>query len=68
MTVPNATAEVFWTAFRALPRKEREAVVEKLIQDEQFMEDLMDLVLLKQREQEPSRPLRAYLAEREGRL
>lgn len=30
MTTTEATAEVFWTAFRALSKKEREAVVEKL--------------------------------------
>jgi hypothetical protein len=28
MNAPEATAEIFWTAFRALPKKERVAVVE----------------------------------------
>lgn len=64
MIATEATAEVFWTAFRALSRKEREAVVEKLLEDEEFMEDLIDLVILEQRQNEPSRSLDEYLADR----
>lgn len=64
MTITEATAEVFWTAFRALSKKERQAVVEKLLKDREFMEDLIDIVILEQRKDEPSRPLDEYLAER----
>ena len=64
MIATEATAEVFWTAFHALSRKEREAVVERLLRDEEFMEDLIDLVILEQRQDEPSRSLDEYLAER----
>lgn len=64
MTTTQATAEVFWTAFRALKKKERGAVVERLVGDKDFMEDLYDIVLLEQRKREPSRPLEEYLAER----
>jgi hypothetical protein len=64
MTSTEATSEVFLTAFRALKKREREAVLEKLLKDKQLVEDLMDLVVLKQRRKEPSRRLDAYLAER----
>lgn len=64
MTTTEATAEVFWTAFRALPKKEREAIVEKLLRDREFAEDLIDVVILEQRQKEPSRPLDEYLADR----
>ena len=64
MTTTEATAEIFWTAFRALSRKEREAVVEKLLSDKEFMEDLIDIVIIEQRKEEPSRPLEEYLADR----
>lgn len=64
MTATEATAEVFWTAFRALPKKERTAVVQKLPGDKEFMEDLIDIVLLEQRKKEPSRPLNECLAAR----
>ena len=64
MIATEATAEVFCTAFRALSKKEREAVVERLLEDEDFMEDLIDIVILDQRQNEPSRSLDEYLADR----
>lgn len=64
MTTTEATAEVFWTAFCALSKKEREAVVEKLLRDKEFLEDLIDIVILEQRQDEPSRSLDEYLAAR----
>jgi hypothetical protein len=64
MTTTEATAEVFWTAFRALPKKEREAVIEKLLSDKDFMEDLIDMVILEQRQKESSRSLDEYLVDR----
>jgi len=64
-TGAEATSEVFWTAFRALPKKQRQAVVEKLLQDKEFVEDLIDAVILEQRREEPSRSLNEYLADRE---
>ncbi len=63
MTTIEATAEVFWTAFRTLSKKEREAIVERLLRDEEFMEDLIDIVILEERQNEPSRSLDEYLAE-----
>jgi len=64
MIAIQATAQTFWTAFRSLSRRHRHAVVEKLVQDREFREDLVDLMLLEQRRKEPSRPLEAYLADR----
>jgi len=52
------------TSFSALSRKEKEVIVEKLLHDKEFMEDLIDIVILEQRKKEPSRPLEGYLAER----
>lgn len=64
MSILQATAEVFWTAFRALPKKKRESVVERLLQDKEFKEDLIDLAILEQRRKESSRPLSEYLSSR----
>jgi len=64
MTNVEATSEVFLTAFRALPKKAREAVVEKMLSDKEFMEDLVDTVIIEQRRKEPSRDLDEYLADR----
>jgi hypothetical protein len=46
MTATQATAEVFWTAFRALPKKEKHAVLEKLLRQREFREDLIDIALI----------------------
>jgi hypothetical protein len=61
MNATQATAEVFWTAFRALPKREREALLERLFSDQEFKEDLIDLAILEQRKDETSRTLSEYL-------
>jgi hypothetical protein len=65
MIAQEARAEVFWMAFKGLPRREQQLVVQKLLQDQEFLEDLLDIALIEQRRSEPSRPLEEYLAERE---
>lgn len=66
MITEEAQAEVFWLAFKGLPKKERQRVVEKLLQDREFVEDLLDIAVIEQRQSEPSRALEEYLAERES--
>jgi hypothetical protein len=67
MTTIDATSEVFMTAFRALPKKAREAVLGKMLGDKEFREDLVDAVLIEQRHEEPSRSLESYLSGRQGK-
>ena len=62
MITEDAKAEVFWLAFKGLPKKEQQLVVQKLLQDREFIEDLMDIALIEQRRVEPSRSLEEYLA------
>jgi hypothetical protein len=64
MNAIEATAEVFLTAFRALPKEERKSIVEKLLKDKEFMDDLTDIVIFDQRKDEPSRSIDEYLADR----
>ncbi len=61
MTPHEATAEVFWTALKALPRKERQAVLRRVVHDEKLRHDMLDLALIEERRAEPARPLRAAL-------
>lgn len=42
----QATAEVFYTAFKALKSKEKEAFLEKMISDPELREDLTDIALI----------------------
>ena len=67
MTTAEATSEIFLTAFKALPKKERDAVVEKMFKDKKLIHDLFDIFILQQRAKEPSRTLDEYLAEKKGK-
>lgn len=64
MTKTQATAEVFVTALRALPEKERRSVLARIADEKDLREDLFDLALIAQRRHEPSRPFREYLEEK----
>ena len=68
MTVEQATAEVFLTAFRSLPRREQESILERIARDRRFrqlLEDVSDRLVLEEERVKASRPLRDYIAERE---
>ena len=64
MTTTQATAEVFRTAFRALPKAVRERFLGRLVSDPRIREDLMDIALIEERRAEKSRPFSSYVAER----
>ncbi len=61
MTKAEATADVFITALKALPRKERDAVLVRIARDRALGRDLADLQVFEQRRGEPQRPFRDYL-------
>ena len=70
MTTQQATAEVFFTAFRALSRREQEDILNKIARDRKFrrvMEDVSDRLVIEEERPKTSRPLRDYIAERERR-
>lgn len=64
MTQTQATAEVFYTAFQALKKSEREAFIKKLLENEKFAEDMRYAAVIKERKSEPTISLDDYLAER----
>jgi hypothetical protein len=64
MSTSQATAEVYFTALMALPKRERDAVLVRIAEDKVLREDLLDLAVIAERRHEPSRPFREYLAER----
>lgn len=61
MTKTEATAEVFWTAFKGLPRKEQQAVLQRVLRDKELRQELMDLAVINSRRAEPARLLRDYV-------
>lgn len=42
----QATAEVFFTAFKSLKSAEREAFIEKIVSDPSLRQDLFDIALI----------------------
>lgn len=67
MTGQQATAQVFWTAFQALPKGAREDFLARLAADRRVREDLMDMALIEKRRSQKARPFSQYLTERSTR-
>lgn len=63
----RATADVFLTALKALPKIERDAVVVRIARDKSFARDTCDLALISNRERQSSRSFREYLSEKNKR-
>jgi hypothetical protein len=68
MGATEATAEIFVTAFKALKRKEREAVLQKLVTDAELADDLADSLALEARRDQPRTPLRDVLKDLQIRV
>ncbi len=64
MNVVEAKAEIFWTAFNSLSKKEKEAVIKKILGDKNLLEDLIDILIIEKRKKEPSRTLEEYLTDK----
>ena len=62
MKAAESRAEVYLMALQSLSEAEREAVITRLLEDPQIREDILDLAVIQQRQGEPSRPFRDYLA------
>lgn len=67
MTQSQAVAEVFYTAFQALKKSEREAFINILLEDEKLAEDLRYAAAVEKRRREPTVSLDGYLAERSAK-
>ena len=63
MTSAHATAEVFLTAFQALPHRVQDEFVSLIVQDKKLREDLIDLAIAESRIKEPARPIKQFLSE-----
>ena len=61
MSSAQATAEIFVTAFKSLKRREREAVLERMLADTELSEDMADTMALEARRHEPRHSFRQTL-------
>lgn len=62
----DASAEVFMTAFKALPRRARNRILLSLIGSEDLREDIEAALLWEQRKDEPRQSFEEYVAEYEA--
>lgn len=67
MEAIESRAEIYLMALQSLSKAEREAVISRLLEDASLREDILDLALIRKRQEEPSRPFKEYLAERTQR-
>ena len=70
MTPQQATAEVFYTAFKTLSKQEQQNVLARIARDRKLrrmLEDISDRLIMEEERDKPSRPLREYIDERERR-
>jgi hypothetical protein len=70
MTTSQATAEVFFMAFKTLSRREQKVILTRIVRDKklhQMLENLSDHLAIEEEQDKPSRPLRDYIEERERR-
>ena len=68
MKAVESRAEVYLMALQSLSKAEKEVIIARLLEDTKLREDIFDLALIQQRQGEPSRPFREYLAERRKRV
>lgn len=66
MKTGGATAEIFLTAFKTLPRKEQDIFLSKILKDKKLREDLIDIAIAESRASDKSRPFRDFLKEHEN--
>ncbi len=63
MSSNEATAEVFVTAFKSLKPRQREAVLERMLEDEDISSDIADTLEMEARRHQPRQPFRQVMKE-----
>jgi hypothetical protein len=63
MTRTEATAEIFWTAFKSSPKKEQDAFIARLARDRRLRKELIDISIAIERMKDTTRPLAEVLRE-----
>ena len=61
MKSQGATAEVFLTAFKTLPRKEQDIFLSEVMKDKKLREDLIDIAIAESRVRDKSTSFRDFL-------
>ncbi|MBI2957859.1 MAG: hypothetical protein HYY32_03360 [Chloroflexi bacterium] len=67
MKVVESRAEVYFIALKSLTRAEREAVIDRIMDDAELQEDIADIALIRRRSGESTRDFRECLAGKKRR-
>ena len=67
MKTTQSKAEIYLMALNSLSKAEKNAVIDRLLEDDELREDILDIALIRQRQGEPTRPFREFLAEEEAK-
>ncbi len=59
MTTSQATAEVFFTAFKSLKSNEKEAFLEKILRNSALRQDIIDMALIEEAKKVKGKPIAA---------
>lgn len=66
MKTKGATAEIFLTAFKTLPKKEQNVFLAEMLKDRRLREDLIDIAIAESRVKSKGRRFRNFLKEHEN--
>jgi hypothetical protein len=66
MKTSQATGEIFFTAFKALASRDKQAFLERVLSDQKLREDLIDVALIEKAKKTRGTPVsaREYFARR----
>ena len=67
MTVNESIADVFLRALKSLSKEQKDSVILRIVQDEEFRYDLQDYLCFENRKDEPTIPFREYLIQKKVR-
>jgi len=62
----GATAEIFYEAFKTMPKKEQNVFLMKVLKDERLREDLIDIAIAESRVKSKGRRFKDFLKEHEN--
>ena len=68
MKATESKAEVYLIALLSLSKAERKAVIDRILDDEELRQDVLDIAIIRQRQNEPTRPFTDYLSDKKKRV
>jgi hypothetical protein len=62
MKTSDSKIDIYLMALESLSKSQKQEIIKRLLEDPQIREDILDLAIILQRKEEPSRPFREFLA------